>query len=470
VSAHGAHAQLRLAARPGCINLDAQPDGEKPAPALEMLDRRTENSLQDHAPRSGDPPERLGMLRFAMLAPFGTRSFRFQWPADLLTSWAFEMETIILGWFVLVETGSVLWLTAFGALQYLGTLIAPIYGVIGDRFGHRSLLLGMRAIYAVCASVLLTLAVFGAVTPLAALIVASFMGLVRPSDLGVRSALIAETMPSRTLISALSISRTTTDSARVAGALAGATLFTLFGMAPTYVIITSFYVVGTLLMFGDTAPLRQVALAMTPEEAAGKSSWRDLKEGVAHTWNTPILLGLVSLAFLTNLSAFPLTNGLMPYVARDVYGLGQTGLGFLVASFAGGALIGSIILSNVSGGTRLTRLMIVASLIWYAMLIVFAQMPGPGSAIPCLIAAGIMQSFSMVSLQISLLREAGERFRGRVMGVRMMAIYSLPLGLLAAGSLIEWIGFRGTASLYATVGLVFVLIIALRWRADLWRA
>jgi len=80
-----------------------------------------------------------------------------------------------------------------------------------------------------------------------------------------------------------------------------------------------------------------------------------------------------------------------------------------------------------------------------------------------------MQSFSMVSLQIMLLRESGERFRGRVMGVRMMAIYSLPLGLLAAGPLIGWIGFRGTASFYAIVGIVFTLIIALRWRADLWR-
>ena len=28
------------------------------------------------------------------LAPFRIRSFRFQWPADLLTSWAFEMETL----------------------------------------------------------------------------------------------------------------------------------------------------------------------------------------------------------------------------------------------------------------------------------------------------------------------------------------------------------------------------------------
>jgi predicted MFS family arabinose efflux permease len=296
------------------------------------------------------------------------------------------------------------------------------------------------------------------------------MGLVRPSDLGVRSALIAETMPANTMVSALSMSRTTTDSARVAGALAGATLFTFFGMAPAYVIIVSFYVVGVLLMLGDTTPLRHVSLAMTPEEAAGKSPWRDLKEGIAHTWNTPVLLALVSLAFLTNLSAFPATTGLLPYVAKNVYLVDQTGLGFLVASFAGGALIGSIVLSNVSSAWRLTRLMMVATVIWYLMLLAFAQMPSPRYGIPCLILAGIAQSFSMVSLQIMLLRESGERFRGRVMGVRMMAIYSLPLGLLAAGPLIGWIGFRGTASFYAIVGIVFTLIIALRWRADLWRA
>jgi MFS family permease len=404
-----------------------------------------------------------------MLAPFRVRSFRFQWPADLLTSWAFEMETIILGWYVLVETGSVLWLTVFGASQYLGTLIAPLYGVVGDRLGHKSLLLGMRAAYAVFGGTLLMFAFTGSISPMVVVVVATLMGLVRPSDLGVRSALIAETMPASTLVSALSISRTTTDSARVAGALAGASVFTLFGMTPAYVIITAFYVVGTLLMLGDTAPLRRVSLAMTPEEAEGKSPWRDLKEGVAHTWNTPILLAFVSLAFLTNLSAFPLTNGLMPYVAKNVYGLDQTGLGFLVASFAAGALIGSIILSNVNGGIRLTRLIVVSSVAWYALLLAFAQVPAPLYGIPYLVIAGVMQSFSMVSLQIMLLREAGERFRGRVMGVRMMAIYSLPLGLLAAGPLIDWIGYRAMASTYALVGIVFTLLIALRWRADLWR-
>lgn len=432
-----------------------------------MLDR-TESSRQSEQVCEDDVPA-TGLLRLAMLAPFATRSFRYQWPADLLTSWAFEMETIILGWYVLTETGSVLWLTTFGALQYLGTLIAPLYGVAGDRIGHKSLLLGMRFAYAAFASMLLAFALLGAVTPLVVLIISAFMGLVRPSDLGVRSALIAETMPARTLISALSMSRTTTDSARVAGAILGASIFGVFGMAPAYVIIASFYLVGALMMLGDTAPLRHVALAMTSDEEAGKSPWLDLKEGLAHTWNTPILLALVSIAFLTNLVAFPLTNGLMPYVAKNVYRLDQTGLGFLVASFAAGALVGSIVLSNARNGMRLTRLMMAASVIWFTLLLVFAQMPGPAYAIPCLILGGIMQSFSMVSLQILLLREAGTRFRGRVMGVRMMAIYSLPLGLLAAGPLIELVGYRAMASLYAIIGLVFTTIIALRWREALWR-
>jgi hypothetical protein len=39
-----------------------------------------------------------------MLAPFRVRSFRFQWPADLLTSWGIEMENLVLGWYSRAHT------------------------------------------------------------------------------------------------------------------------------------------------------------------------------------------------------------------------------------------------------------------------------------------------------------------------------------------------------------------------------
>ena len=66
------------------------------------------------------------------------------------------------------------------------------------------------------------------------------------------------------------------------------------------------------------------------------------------------------------------------------------------------------------------------------------------------------------------MRTASEHFRGRVMGARMLAIYSLPLGLLSAGSLIDGIGFAATGTLYAATGLSLMLGIALHWRDDLW--
>ena len=57
---------------------------------------------------------------------------------------------------------------------------------------------------------------------------------------------------------------------------------------------------------------------------------------------------------------------------------------------------------------------------------------------------------------------------GRVMGVRMMVIYGLPLGLLTAGSMIDWIGYSATGTLYSAAGFIAMAGIALHWREDLW--
>ncbi|HKO71687.1 MAG TPA: MFS transporter [Bradyrhizobium sp.] len=406
-----------------------------------------------------------GLARPSALAPFRIRNYRYQWPADLLTSWAFEMETLILGWYVLVETKSVLLLTLFASLTYIGTLIAPIFGVAGDRIGHRDLLAMMRATYAVLAGTLLTLALTGHLTPLYVFVIAAIMGLVRPSDLGVRGALVATIMPHDQLIGAISISRTTMDTARIAGALSGAALFAALGMGPAYIAITGLYVLGTLLTLCVIAPWKPPAVDASPP--AVRSPIRDLKEGVVYVWTTPRMRAAIWIAFLANLTAYPLSNGLLPYIAREIYDTNQTGLGYLSASFAIGSLAGSILLS-VIGGIRVARLMITSTVMWYAALLVFVQMKTISAAIACLMFAGFAQSLTMISIAVILMRTASERFRGRVMGVRMLAIYSLPIGLLAAGSLIDQIGFAATGTLYAAAGLALILSIVLHWRADLW--
>jgi predicted MFS family arabinose efflux permease len=401
------------------------------------------------------------LFQTAAFAPFHVRSFRFQFPADLLTSWGVEMENLVLGWFILVETGSVLLLGLFWALQYLGTLLAPVFGMAGDRIGHRAILCTMRLAYAGLALILMALAFSGVLRPIHVFVIATLSGLLRPSDQTMRNALIAETIPIEQLMPAMGVSRTTQDSARIAGALVGAGLFAVFGMGWVYLVISLFYGFGFTLTLGVGGAQRR------PGETR-PTIWRDLVDGLAYVWDTPVSLASIWLAFLVNLTAFPFTSGLLPYVARSVYHIGQTGLGTLVASFACGSLIGSIAVSFAGRLLRPARMMIVFALAWYALLLVFALMPRPEGGRVALLLAGMAQALSLVPMSVLLLHSAGERYRGRVMGVRTLAIYGVPPGLLLAGALIDHIGFAATVSIYCLIGSLLTMIIAVRWREALW--
>lgn len=409
--------------------------------------------------------------RSPVLAPFAVRSFRFQWPADLATSWSFEMETLILGWFILVSTDSVLLLTLFAALQYLGTLVAPVFGVAGDRAGARSVLCAMRAFYMVQAAALTAFLYFDALGPMPVFVIGALMGLVRPSDIAIRYSLVGETIPSGQLVGAMGISRTTSDSARVAGALAGAGMVAALGMASAYTAVTVLYAVSLLLTLGTARRAEEPDVDPGSGDAkpALSSPFRDLVDGFAYVWRTPHLLAAMTLALLVNFCAFPLMGGVLPYVAREVYGTDQTGLGYLAASFAFGALLGSVGLSAVRRGIHPGRMMIVFTFGWFAMLVVFAWMDVLVLGMAALLLAGLCQTLALVPLSVMLIQTTGPRMRARVLGLRMLAIYGLPMGLLASGPLISAFGFGVTATAYGVFGLASTALILWRWWSHVWR-
>ena len=410
-----------------------------------------------------------------ILAAFRVRSFRFQWPADLLTSWAFEMETLILGWYVMVQTGSVLLLTLFGSAQFLGTLAAPMFGVLGDRVGGRLMLCAMRAIYATLAVTVMLLAFTGGLTPAWAIALAALNGIVRPNDQVMRNALIGETIPPDHLMGALGMSRATMDSARVGGALVGAGLSTMLGIGLTYVFVTAFYLASLALTFG-VARARPVpdpgAASPYPLPLGGQreaSGWRELKDGVAHILSRPQLLAPMWLAFLINLTAYPASGGLLPYIAQRVYQVDATGLGWLAAAFSFGALLASIAMVVTGGPSHPERYTLVHTVLWYGLLLAFAHVPSLGGGLLVLLAAGFVQSVAMISMTATLLTASGEGFRARVMGVRSLCVYGLPIGLIASGGLIERIGYPLTVTALAAVGLAFTVLIGIKWRAAMWR-
>ena len=323
-----------------------------------------------------------------ILPAFRVRSFRFQWSADLLTSWAFEMETVVLGWYVVTHTGSVLLLTIFGSLQYVGTLVAPMFGVLSDRHGGRAMLCAMRAIYAALAALLTVLALAGALTPGWVLVVAALAGVARPNDLAMRNTLIGATIPASHLMGALGLSRATADSARVVGALAGATLSSTMSLGHTYLFVTAFYLASLGLTLNvSRVRTEPTGAARPPSSLAGTG--RDLREGLAYVARTPTLLAMVLLAFLVNLTAYPATNGLLPYVAQRIYHVDATGLGWLVASFAGGGLVASIGTVLTAGARHPERATLVAAAAWHAALLVFGHVETMSAGVVALLARGL---------------------------------------------------------------------------------
>ena len=375
-----------------------------------------------------------------MASPFAVRSFRFQWPADLVTSWAFEMEALILGWYILSTTGSVQQLVLVAALVWLGSLFSPFFGVAGDRLGHRALLCATRGFYALLAALLAVLTLTDALRPWHVFAIAAVAGLMRPSDMVMRHVLVGQTMQPGMLLGALGISRTTSDTARVFGALTGTAGVAFLGMG----------------------------VARSAPHATAAHPVADLTQGFRYVWGKPDLLGAFCMAFLVNFLAYPFVLGLLPYVAKEVFGAGQSGLGWLVGAFWSGALIGSLVVGASRIPLRPARAMLWSGVLWFAAILAFGQTTTLSVGVVLLFATGFVQSFCLTPLAAIMLRSSEESMRGRVMGVRMLAIWGLPLGLLIAGPLIPAIGYVATTVLYAGLGLAATLAIGYRWRRALW--
>jgi MFS family permease len=343
-------------------------------------------------------------------------------------------------------------------------LIAPMFGMAGDRFGHRNVLCAMRMSYAVLAAILMTTALTGTMRPLYVMLIAAVNGLVRPADMAMRQALVADIVPTGQLMAAMGVARTTADSARIFGSLAGASLVAFLGIGPAYIAVTGFYASG----LGLTAMISRGKPGSPASTRGGLAFLKEVWEGVSYVRQRPLEMAGIWVAFLVNLLAFPMTSGLMPYVARETYHMDQAGLGTLIASFAVGGLVGSLTIGFIGRSLRPARMMLICGTLWFALILIFVQISIPSAGRVTLVLAGFAQSLSMVPLSTMLLKSAGPKFRGRVMGVRMLAIYGLPIGLLAAGMLIPRIGFHATASLYCLVGLACMALIGLRWREVIW--
>ena len=432
-------------------------DESKQQPAEPASDSRASNqtSSQISSAASLSPQRRGGILD-----AFQVRSFRFQWPSDGLTLWAFEMETLVLGWYILTATDSPALVGLIGTLRFGGTLFGPIYGVLADKFNRRILLITDRAVLAAIALGFAVLALSGALQPWHAFVLAFLTGIVRNLDNVVREALLADVMPSRSLSNALALSRGVMDISRIIGALLGGALLGALGIGEAYFAVVLLYAGSSLISVGIVLKSQTVNM--------DDSGWlTNLKGGFSYIRRDQTILGPLVLAFLVNLTLFPAVNGLMPVVAREIYDKGPNGLAVMQMAPGIGALIGSVWLAAHAQTAAPMRRMMIGIVLWHLSMLAFALMGLWLAALVTLVVYGTTQSLAMISMSTTLLHASPAEYRGRVMGVRSLAVYGLPMGLLISGVIAEWLGIRTALAINSIVGLGGTALAAVVWRG-LW--
>ena len=367
----------------------------------------------------------------------------------------------MLSWFVLTETGSPFLVGLLGALRFGGTLGGPFYGLLGDRMDRRKLLITNRGLIALLASITFILAATGLFEAWHAFVIALLLGAGRMMDNVIRQSLLADVVPRATLLNAVGLSRTMQDGAKIAGAVAGGVLLARLGLGNAYLVVMGLYTTATLIAFG-------VSIAQRASTAHSKNPLSDLKSGLDYIKDNDAIMGIMFLAMLVNLTTFPMTNGLMPVMARDVFNSDEEGLAALLSAAAIGAGLGSVTLAALGRTRRSGRVMVVGIVVWHLAILVMAHVTNFPLALLVLVVVGACSSASMVSMSALLLTTTDIEFRGRVMGVRSLAVWTLQPGLLVGGYLAGRFDVSLTFTIMGIVGLVLVAFAIVRW-PGLWR-
>jgi MFS family permease len=238
--------------------------------------------------------------------------------------------------------------------------------------------------------------------------------------------------------------------ARLAGSPIAGILVALVG--PTNVLLLD--AVTFLVSAAMIASLAKPAVRPSEKRGTYRS---DIAEGVRFIRRDPFLTAMVVSLMVTNFLDMAGTVAL-PVVARRVYD-DPVALGLLMGAMGGGSVLGALMFA--SRGHRHKR---SAVYIWGFMLIsiwypVVATFPPLAVAIAAMFVAGLAAGPINPVIDTVMFERVPKRLRGRVLGaIGAFAWIAMPLGAVAGGWTISWVGLRpmliGTGVIYLVSAIV----------------
>jgi MFS family permease len=376
--------------------------------------------------------------------------FLFFWCARVLSSFAYQMNAVAIGWLVYALTGSAFDLGLVGLAQFVPiVLLTLIAGHAADRYDRRRIVQICQSVECLTALILALGTASGWIGVHGIFVVVTMIGAARAFEAPTLSALMPGLVSRAQLPQASAFSASANQTATILGPAAGGLLYG-FGATVPFALVAGLYALAIIAV-------AFIRMEQTPP-AREPVSLRSVFLGLAFIRGNPAILGAISLDLFAVLLGG--ATALLPIFARDILHTGSWGLGVLRASPAVGALAMSVLLAHRPLRKRAGRRMFAAVVVFGLATIVFALSRSLWLSMAALCVLGAADVISVV-VRFSLVQaNTPDTMRGRVSAVNMLFIgTSNQLGEFESGM---------AAALFGTVPAVLLggigtIGVALLW-------
>ena len=373
------------------------------------------------------------------------RNYRIYAAGSLVSNTGTWMGRVAQDWLVLTQltNHSATALGAVTGLQFLPfLLLAPVTGMIADRFSKRRILLITQSFLALSALLLAALVLTGTVALWHVYVLAFLQGIATAVDNPARQTFVSEMVPRESLSNAVSLNSASFNAGRLVGPGVAGLVIAAFGTGLALLLngLSFFFVLASLLL------MRVRELTPAPR-SRGKGQ---IREGVAYVRSRPDIMLVMALVFVLGTFGmnFQITMALM---ATREFHKGPMEYGVLGSIMAIGSLTAAL-LSARRSNPRL-RVLLIALVGFTISSALAAIAPTYLFFALALVPVGLSAMTALTTANAMVQLSVDAAMRGRVMAL-YMAIF---LGGAPLGSpLIGWLGDLAGARWTIGVGTLAV--------------
>ncbi len=377
------------------------------------------------------------------------RDFRALWGGTACSS--ISLWTLLLGnaWVVFKLSNSSAWVGVATFASMSPFLLAPLGGLIADRFERRNLVVITRLASLATAAALCLLAVTNVLAVWMVVVVAFVQGVVRTVETSAEQALLANVVPQEDLGNAISLTTMAQLGSRAVGPLLAGPLLATIGVEGAYAIATAFSLLAL-------AAVMQVRTSSRGGVLSLGAVTENLREGFAYVVSNRPVLAVFAL-MVAHCSLTMSFDAMLPGFAETELHKASGGFTLMTMGVGVGSLVGVFALALATTTRR--------GLLFLAMGIASGLAPvmmGLSTDLRWAVFSTILMGSSQavfVALAATLLQEViADAVRGRVMSLYLMSAGGImAVANLAFGSLADrW----GAPVLFWAPGALFVAIVA----------